>query len=84
MTHAQQIREEVLLQLYGAGLGISLSPKQMMRTAQRAGLSGTDMDFLQAALFLTGQKFAERIEDPASGVVRFTITTTGVLKKENG
>lgn len=83
MTIQQQIRGEVLLQLYGAGQGISLGLPQIHRTAQRSGLLCTAQEIQQAALFLVGQGHAQKVLDQATGEQRFEITSAGVLHKEN-
>jgi hypothetical protein len=83
MTREHDIRHEVLLQLYGAGLGISRSPAQMARVAKRDGADFSPAEMLQGCLFQVGQGFAIKTVNPASGEQKFEINSAGVLHWEN-
>jgi len=83
MTAAQQLRQEVLLQLYGAG-SLSLSPAQILREAKRGGLeAATSTDIANTLYFLKGQGFCVPVTDPASGDTRHQITSAGILQWES-
>lgn len=81
MTHRQQLRKEVHLQLYGAN-PLAVPPVFIARTAERAGIACTVQDAIRECEFLAGQGFAERIEDQSSGETRYKITSKGVLEYE--
>jgi hypothetical protein len=82
MTRNQQIRDEVLLQLYGAGQRIGLSADHMARTAKRNGDDFTADEITEAGLFLVGNGFAEQVRREVTGEVRFRITSAGVNEYE--
>lgn len=83
MTREHDIRKEALLQLYGAGLGVSLAPATMARVAKRSGADFSQAEMNQACLFLEGQGFAVKRTSAATGEQRFEITSQGVLQWEN-
>lgn len=82
MTRAQEIRHEVLLQLYGSGR-IPISVEHIRRVCKRAGFDYSDTELRDALFFLKGQGFAEALTDAATGEVRHRITSTGILQFEN-
>lgn len=83
MTREQEIRSECLLQLYGAG-ELSRTAGSIRKAAKREdSLRDWSEDEVRRALFfLTGQGFAERIQDAATGEVRHVITSKGILEYE--
>jgi len=83
MTRAQEIRDEVLLQLKGAGQRLGLTSEHMSKRARREGEDFSVDEILEGALFLVGQGFAERMQSAASGEIRFRITSKGVLEFES-
>jgi hypothetical protein len=83
MTREQDCRKEALLQLYGAGQGVTLAPVSMARVAKRSGADFSAMELNQACLFLEGQELAKRHINPGTGEQRFEITSAGVLHWEN-
>lgn len=78
----QEIRSEALRNLYAAGQQIGASVPLLWRQLRTAGFDYSPDEIAGAALFLGGQGFAEKVEDPSSGVVRFVITSRGVLHYE--
>lgn len=82
MTRPQQIRDEILLQLYGAGQRIGLTAEHMAHTSRRQGDDFSAAEFTEECLFVVGQGFAERIQAAATGEVRFRITSAGKLEFE--
>lgn len=81
MTQEQQLRSEVLLQLYGSrplAVGVAV----LQRTAQRAGIEASRIAILREAEFLAGQNLAERIVNPVTGETTYRITATGVITYE--
>jgi len=83
MTRNQEIRKEVLLQLYGMR-PLPLSPFSIARRARRAQFDFTEKEIKAECEFLRGQVLAEAIEDPASGETKYAITSRGVLEQEKG
>lgn len=83
MTRAQEIRHEVLLQLYGSQ-AIPISVEHIKRVCKRAGFDYLETELRDALFFLKGQNFAEVIADPATGEIRHRITSAGTLHFENG
>jgi len=83
MTRNQEIRKEVLLQLYGMR-PLPLSPFSIARRARRAQFDFTEKEIKAECEFLRGQGLAEAIEDPASGEAKYAITSRGVLEQEKG
>lgn len=82
MTRAQEIRHEVLLQLYGSQV-IAISIEHIRRVCKRAGFDYSETELRDALFFLRGQGFAEYIVDEATGEQRYRITSKGTLHFEN-
>ena len=82
MTRNQSIRHECLLQLYGAGLSIALSPAHIAKVCKREGDDFSKPEIHDALLFLKGQGFAEVVSDPGTGAQSFRITSAGVIHYE--
>lgn len=82
MTRAQEIRHEVLLQLYGSQ-AIAISIEHIRRVCKRAGFDYGETELRDALYFLTGQGFAEKNTDQGTGEVRYRITSKGTLEFEN-
>ena len=83
MTRNQEIRKEVLLQLYGMR-PLPLSPYAIARRARRAQFDFSEAEIRAECEFLAGQGLAEVIQDPASGETKYVITSRGVLEQEKG
>jgi len=83
MTRNQEIRTEVLLQLYGLRPA-ALSPYAIARRARRAQFDFTESEVRAECEFLKGQGLASTLEDPASGETKYVITSRGVLEQEKG
>ena len=83
MTPEQEMRKEVLMQLYGAN-PLTLSPAQILREARRGGMeSATSLDVAKALPVLLDGKFCEKEPDPATGETRYRITGQGILHWES-
>jgi hypothetical protein len=85
MERKQEVRHECLLQLYGSG-AIPLSGKHVRKVAHRGGFDYSEIEVRDALFFLVSQKFADDMQDPGTGEVRYRITATGILhweKSEN-
>lgn len=82
MTRPQEIRHEVLLQLYGSQV-IPISIEHIKRVCKRAGFDYGETELRDALFFLRGQGFAEYIVDEATGEQRYRITSQGTLHYEN-
>jgi len=83
MTRNQEIRKEVILQLY-AVRPLPLSPFAIERRARRAQFDFTEKEIRAECEFLRGQGLALAVEDPASGETKYVITSRGVLEQEKG
>jgi len=83
MNREQQIRYELLLQLYSAK-GLALSVANMHKTARYSDLDYKEAEIKFALIFLKGQKMCEEITDPTTGVIRYAITSVGILEHEKG
>jgi len=81
MTRNQEIRKEVLLQLYGMR-PVPLSPYAIARRARRAQFDFTEREIKAECEFLKGQGLAGSVEDPASGETKYVISSRGVLDQE--
>jgi len=82
MNRTQEIRHECLLQLYGAKeLGVTAA--HVRKKAKREGFDYSEQEVGDALFFLAGQEFAKRLQEPATGVVRYQITSKGMLEYEN-
>lgn len=82
MTRAQEIRHEVLLQLYGSQV-IPISIEHIKRVCRRAGFDYSETELRDALFFLRGQGLAEYVVDEATGEQRYRITSKGTLHYEN-
>jgi hypothetical protein len=82
MTRNQDIRKEVVLQLYGAR-PLWRTPAGMERAAHKLGLDFTEAEIRAEAEFLVGQHLAATCVDPTSGERRYRITSAGILNYEN-
>ena len=83
MTRNQEIRKEVLLQLYGLR-PLPLSAHAIARRARRAQFDFTEREIEAECEFLRGQGLAGPVVDPASGERKYVITSRGVLEQEKG
>lgn len=81
MTRAQEIRHEVLLQLYGSQ-SIPVSKAHIRKVAKRGGFDYTETEIGDAVFFLNGQGFAEALRDEATGETKYRITSRGTLHYE--
>jgi hypothetical protein len=82
MTRDQEIRHECLLQLYGSK-ELPLTPDHIRKVARRQGFDYFETEIKSNLFFLTGQKFAEQLQDPATGVIKYRITSAGMLHYES-
>jgi hypothetical protein len=82
MTRQQEIRQEILLQLYNVR-PIAMSAPLISRQARKAGLDYTPIEVKQECAFLVGQKLADLVIDPVSGETKFSLSSQGVLHYEN-
>lgn len=82
MTRAQEIRHEVLLQLYGSQ-SIAISIEHIKRVCKRAGFDYGETELRDAIYFLRGQGLCEYVTDDATGEQRYRITSKGTLHYEN-
>ena len=83
MTREQDIRKEVLFQLFSAGTTIAKEPAQIARVANRdGGFDGmTPGEAKAACVFFKDLGYVAE-EGTAAGVVRYRITAAGVMAKE--
>lgn len=81
MTRDQDIRKEVLFQLFAAGIGLALDPARIARVANRNGLDMTPKEAREACLFYVDAKQAAPVQMP-DGAVFYRITRDGVLAWE--
>ena len=81
MTRAQEIRKEVLFQLYG-GKEVPCAPTLIVRRAKREGLDYTETEVRDALYFLKGQGFAELVSDETTGQQKYRITSRGMIQYE--
>ena len=83
MTRNQEIRKEVMFQLYGMR-PVPLSPDAIARRARRAQFDFTEREIKAECEFLKGQGLAESLEDPASGETKYVVSSRGVVDQEKG
>jgi hypothetical protein len=81
MSRNQEIRKEVLLQLYGMR-PLPLSVFAIYRRARRAQFDFSEREILAECEFLKGQGLAGSLVDPASGETKYMITSRGILEQE--
>lgn len=82
MTRAQEIRHEVLLQLYGSQ-SIPISKAHIRKVAKRGGFDYSETEVGDALFFLLGQGLAAKVQDEATGEIKYHITSHGTLQYEN-
>jgi hypothetical protein len=82
MTREQEIRDELILQLYGAGMSVALQLKFILKQTKREGRDYSEKELLDQLHFLKGQGLVS-FEQDATGVQRFRITAAGCLFKES-
>ena len=82
MTRNQDIRAEILLQLYAAR-PVALSAAAMARNSRKAGLDYTEADYNRELPVLVGSGHVGSGELP-TGEDRFFLTGKGVLDHERG
>lgn len=81
MTRAQAIRHECLLQLYGSR-PLAITAQHIRKVARRAGDDFTEIEITAELEFLVGQDLSTKIQDPATGVLKYSITSAGILHYE--
>jgi hypothetical protein len=81
MNRVQEIRDECLLQLYGSK-EIPVAAGHIRKVSKRQGFDYSDQEIRDGLYFLTGQGFAERIQDQSTGEVKHRITSKGMLEYE--
>lgn len=81
MTRNQEIRKEVLFQLYGLR-PLPLSVLAIARRARRAQFDFTERELRAECEFLRGQGLAAAVVDPVSGEKKYVITSRGILEEE--
>jgi hypothetical protein len=81
MSRTQEIRYEVLLQLYGSG-AIPISAEHIQKVAKRGGFDYSATEIRDQLHFLIGQEFARDIQQPGTGETRYGITSKGMLEYE--
>jgi len=77
----QNIRKEVLLQLYGVR-PIAKSAAFLAREAKKMGYDFRETEIVAECAFLEGEELIQK-KPEASGEVRYAITSKGVLAFEN-
>lgn len=82
MKHVQEIRDELIFQLYGAGQSIALQLQTIQRQAKRGGFDYTEKEIMDQLYFLRDQGYLV-FERDALGVERYRITAAGCLFKES-
>ncbi len=82
MTRTQEIRHEVLTQLYGAG-SIAISTEHIKRVCRHEDFDYTEGEIREALFFLKGQGMSEEVPDRTTGIIRHRITSAGMLQHEN-
>jgi len=82
MTRAQAIRHEVLLQLYASGR-VPLGLTHILKVSRGEQFDFGESEIRDAVYFLRGQACAEPVLDPATGEVKYRITSRGMLEFEN-
>ncbi len=82
MTRNQDIRAEILLQLYAAR-PLALSAAAMARSARKSGLDHTELDYLREMPVLIDSDHVAVMESP-TGESKFSLTGQGVKDHERG
>jgi hypothetical protein len=83
MTRAQEIRHEVLLQLYGKQ-AIPSTITSVKRASDRARNDYSEHELRDALFFLVSQGYASKQTNPATGEIEYLVTGAGTLFFENG
>ena len=83
MTREQDIRAEILLQLY-ATRPLRRSAALLARQAVKAGLDFAAAEIVRECAFLVGQGLVAAETDPATGQRRYRIASAGILHYEAG
>lgn len=81
MTRQDEIRREILLQLY-AMRPIAMSPDRMQRDAQKNGYDYTVIEMRREAQFLADEKLLIEISDPGVTAKMYRIHANGVRHYE--
>jgi repressor of nif and glnA expression len=81
MTRPQEIRKEILLQLYAAR-PLAKSAAFMAREAKKTGYDYRETEVVAECAFLDGGELIEKKRD-GSGEIRYAITHKGILEYEN-
>jgi len=76
-----EIRHEVLLQLYGSRLPLRIA--FIHQTCGGRRLDYAHAEIVNELIFLVDAGFAKIVSNPATGEVRYQITSPGVLHWEN-
>ncbi len=82
MTRNQDIRSEVLIQLYGVR-PLKASANFLAKQARKSGNDFGEVEVKAECEFLLGQELVESLESPVTGEVKYSITSKGVLAYEN-
>ena len=80
-TRAEQIRDEILMQLY-ASRPLPLSVSRIERDARKGGYDYTKREILAEAHFLKGEDLCAEKEMPGKTELHFEITSHGVRHYE--
>jgi hypothetical protein len=80
MTRPQEIRKEILMQLY-ASRPLAASAALIARQAKKAGLDYGEAEVKAECSFLHGAEYLQTIRDP-SGEMKYAITSQGILSHE--
>lgn len=82
MTRVQEIRKEILMQLY-ASRPIAMSPALIARQARKSGLDYTENEVRAECSFLHGTELAQLLGDMGTGETRYAISSKGIMHHEN-
>ncbi len=83
MTRNQEIRSEIMMQLYGAR-PLALSAEHIEKQARRQGYDYTMSEINSELVFLNDQKQVICVVSDITGQTRWRITADGVLAYERG
>jgi endonuclease YncB( thermonuclease family) len=81
MTRPQEIRKEILMQLY-ASRPLALTPELITRQGRKAGLDYSENEVRAECAFLHGQELAQMMVDPGTGATKYAITSRGTIYHE--
>lgn len=82
MSAPQQLRAEVLVELYAAR-PLSLGAEVIHRQLNRAGVACTVEQVRAELAFHVSAGHAVRVEIPTTGQIKFSITAQGTVRHEN-